>query len=223
MFGVLVNVGSGAKDPNGRGRVFDDFTFEYLPIPETEETICKVPTYRELGFSNVKFPDLPVHLDPEFETFTYGHVKRGFGDLKSLLNLSQNDVLFFTATLQKSSGWSYYVIGYFKHVTIYDCRKLTDKKIFLLKNEGFSNNAHLKRKNPSVDILVKGGEGSELLNKAFPLAEEGDNLTLAKPLRDIILTSSGKKVKHGTPWFRWTLISYNAEKLLEMIKLWSKP
>lgn len=222
MFGVLLNVGSSEKNPNGRGRIFNDYRFEYLPIPEEEKTTEKVATYRELGFSHVKFPDLAVHLDPEFDTFTYGHVERGYGDIRNLLKLGKDDVLFFCATLQKSDNWSYYVIGYFKNIKICDCRGLTANEIFLLKNENFSNNAHLKRADPQVDILVKGGEGSRLLEKAFPLAEECDNQVLAKPLEDIIFTATGKRIKPYTPWFRWTLISNKAEKLLEMIELWQK-
>lgn len=225
MFGVLINVGSSAseKTPNGRGRIFDDYRFEYLPIPEKSKIIEKVPSYRELGFLHVRFSDLPVHLDPEFETFTYGHVERGYGDVKNLLRLGKDDVLFFCATLQKGNSRSYYIIGYFKSIKIYDCRRLATNEIFILKNEGFSNNAHLKRADPHVDILVKGGEGSGLLEKAFPLSKENNNRALAKPLEDIVLTATGKRVKPGTPWFRWTLISSNAEKLLGMIEMWQKP
>jgi len=37
MLGIFVNVGSSCPNPNGRGRISKDFTFEYLPIPEIEE------------------------------------------------------------------------------------------------------------------------------------------------------------------------------------------
>jgi len=84
-----------------------------------------VPNYRELGFGHVKFPDLPVHLDPEFATFTHGHLTRGFGDVRSLLGLKEDDVLFFYATLQKKKEWSAYIIGYFRNPEVYDCRGLS--------------------------------------------------------------------------------------------------
>ena len=32
-----------------------------------------------MGFTDIKHPELFVHLDPEFETFTYGHVKSARG------------------------------------------------------------------------------------------------------------------------------------------------
>jgi len=90
MFGVFINVGSSSNNPNGRGKISKDGTFEYLPIPEVAETARKVPTYRDLGFAGVRSPDLSVHFDPEFETFTYGHVKRGFGDTSSLVRLRED-------------------------------------------------------------------------------------------------------------------------------------
>lgn len=222
MLGVLINVGSSSSNPNGRGRIFKDFTFEYIPIPEYRETIKRVPAYRDLGFDHVKFPNLPVHLDPEFETFTYGHVTRGFGDIRNLLRLSDSDVLFFYATLQEASDWSMYIIGYLSNPKVYDCRQLSAEEILGLKSKGFENNAHLRRVTPSVDLLIKGGEGSKLLKKAFPLAEENNHLALREPLRDIIRTATGKKIKSGTPWFRWTLTCENPSQLIEMISIFAR-
>ena len=217
MFGLLVNVGSNGTNPNGRGRIFKDYTFEYLPIPESEETRQKVFTYRQLGFRHLRFPDLPVHLDPSFETFTYGHVKRGFGDIRTFLRLTANDVVFFFATLQKKEGWSTFIIGYFGNPKVYDCRRLSAKEILGFKSKGFADNAHLKRLNPSVDLLIKGGKNSRLLKRAFPLAEDHDHLELRKPLRSNICTLTGKTVQHGTPWFRWILSCRNPIQLLDMI------
>lgn len=218
VFGVLINVGSSSSNPNGRGRIFKDNTFEYLPIPEEEETRESVPKYRDLGFVHVKYPNLPVHLDPEFETFTYGHATRGFGDVQNLVKLGKEDVLFFYATLQKEDDWSPYIIGYFKSPSVIDCRKLSEEEIFNLKTKGFKNNAHLKRIDPYIDFLIKGGEGSRLLQKAFPLAEDKNHGMLRESLEDTILTATGKKIKAGTPWFRWTLVSDNCSKLLAMIE-----
>lgn len=214
MFGVLINIGSSSSNPNGRGRVFQDGTFEFIPIPELRKTVEKVPTYRDLGFNHLRFPDLPVHLDPEFETFTYGHVRRGFGDIQKILKLKKDDILFFYATLQKDNGWAPYIIGYFKHLAIHDCRGLSSKEIFSLKSVGFTNNAHLKRVDPHVDFLIKGNEGSRLLKKAFPLGKEENHLTFKEPLEGIVLTATGKKIRSGTPWFRWTLICNDPDQLI---------
>lgn len=215
MFGVLINVGSSSLNPNGRGQIFDDGTFEYLPIPEEAETVEKVPTYLGLGYCDVKFPNLPVHVDPEFETFTYGHVKRGFGDISSILKLSKDDVLFFYASLRNRGSWAPFIIGYFKALEIHDCRHLSIEEIASFKSKGFSNNAHLKRVEPHVDFLIKGGLGSKLLKQAFPLSTDGKPLEMLDCIREMLLTPSGEQIKSTAPWFRWTLISNKAEVLLE--------
>jgi len=218
MFGVLINIGSSSSNPNGRGRIFRDYTFQYLPIPEFRKTIERVPTYKDLGFDHVKFPDLSVHLDPEFQAFTYGHVKRGFGDVQCLLRLAESDVLFFYATLQKEEQWFPYIIGFFRNLTVHDCRELSTEQVLGFKSTGFSNNAHLKRVHPSVDFLIKGGNDSKLLKRAFPLAEEDNQLVLRKPLIEIIHTATGKRIRSGAPWFRWTLTSEKASELLDRIE-----
>lgn len=217
MVGVLLNVGSNSTKPNGRGRIFEDYTFEYLPIPETKKTAQRVPTYRELGFPNVKHPDLFVHLDPGFETFTYGHVKRGFGDIEALLCLEENDVLFFYATLQKMDEWAPYIIGYFRDLKVHDCRGLSKSETLSLKSQGLGDNAHLRRLDPSVDLLIQGGKNSKLMRRAFPLAEENDPLSLRKSLGNIIRTVTGRKIGSGKPWFRWTLVCEDLTQLLNMI------
>lgn len=217
MFCILINVESSASNPNGRGRVFDDGTFEYLPIQETKETMEKVPTYRELGFSHVRFPDIPVHLDPEFKTFTYGHVERGFGDTKCIKELKVGDLLAFYATLQHGSQWSPFIIGYFTIEQVKDCRELSIDAISALKSEGFQNNAHLKRLDPNADFLIKGDKSSKLLNRAFPLAEGRSPLEMRNSLQDLIHTSTGKRIESGRPWYRWTLVCKDASKLLSMI------
>jgi hypothetical protein len=218
LFGVLINVGSSSSNPNGRGKIFKNFSFEYLPIPEKEKTVEKVRTYGELGLTEVRFPDLPVHLDPEFATYTYGHVRRGFGDIESFLKMKEDKegVLFFYATLQNGDRWFPYIIGYFQNLEMYDCRRLTKKEIMNLKTKGFSENAHIKRIDPSVDFLIKGGHGSRLSERAFPMADNNDPLQLRKSLDDMVFTATGKRVESGKPWFRWTL-TCDAKKLINAL------
>lgn len=214
MFGVLINVASNSSCVNGRGRIFGDGTFEYLPIQESRETIEKVPTYSDLGFSNVKYPHLRVHVDPEFQTYTYGHVKRGFGDIQSIARLKKDDVLFFYATLQQNSSWAPYIIGYFLIWEVLDCRNFSIERIRSLGRSGFENNAHLKRADPHVDFLIKGTEGSRLLSRAFALSEKTNPLTLKESLRDVVLTAKQRRIDLGKPWFRWTMVCPEAEPLL---------
>jgi hypothetical protein len=223
MLGVILNIGSnvsGINGINGRGRIFQDGTFEYLPIPEHRETISHVPTYRDLGFEHVKFPDVAVHLDPEFETWTYGHVERGFGDISSILKMKEDGAhsnLFFMSNLQSEKGWFPYIIGVFGDLEIYDCRTLSSKDVQNLRVNGFKNNAHLKRRDSRVDFLIKGTSGSGLLPKAFQLSENDNPLQLSKSLSDIISTPTGKNVETGKSWYRWTLLCTRPDLLLKKI------
>jgi hypothetical protein len=218
MDGVLINIGSNSSNPNGRGMILADHGFEYLPVPEEEAVKEKAPTYEELGFDRVRFPGLLVHLDPEFETFTYGHVRRGFGDVRSLLRLNADGILFFYTNLQKENGdWAPYVIGCFKNAEVVDCRKLSKDQILELRNKGFRNNAHLKRFDPQVDLLIKGSSGSQLFEKAVRLCAKDDNLRIAKHLENSVFTAGLKKIERGKPWFRWTLVCGNVNALLKMI------
>ena len=108
------------------------------------------------------------------------------------------------------------------NVEVFDCRKLSIEQILKLKSRGFGENAHLKRVDPSVDLLIKGGDGSRLLRKAFRLAEDYNHLALRKSLRAIISTATGKKIRSGTPWFRWTLTCNNPDQLLHQVLQWQQ-
>jgi hypothetical protein len=218
VLGVLLNVASNSGHLNGRGRIFPDGSFEYLPIPEDQPTRVTVPTYRSLGYPHVKYPDLPVHLDPEFTSCTYGHITRGFGDISSLLRLGHEDTLFFYATLQSREGWATYMIGYFQQLTIIDCRHKGYDDVLSLRERGFHNNAHLKRENPEVDLLIHGGAGSKRLSRAFPLSRAATPRSLDPSLTNLLFTSTGKTVQSGSPWFRWTLTCPQTEILLAKIQ-----
>lgn len=216
----MLNVGSGDRHSNGRGRILRDLRFEYLPIDEEEtlRTNARVPTYSDLGFTEVEKPNKYVHLDPEFDTYTYGHAVRGFGD-QLLFALQENGIryLFFYATLE-NNDWAPYVIGYFSNMRSVDCRSLTRNEIFAFSSRGFAKNAHLKRKDPQVDLLIKGGKGSQLLGRALRLAERTDRSKLISPLRQVIRTSRGQSIVEGKPWHRWTMLCTNCSVLLGLIK-----
>jgi len=86
------------------GPIFDDGSFEYIPIPESWESEEK--TYRDIigrkgkslsEFLPTAIADCVVHNDPEFLTCTYGDPtspKRS-----RLLKLEKNDLLVFYAGL----------------------------------------------------------------------------------------------------------------------------
>jgi hypothetical protein len=218
---VSINVGSNSQHVNGRGVVDPfDFSFDYLPIPETEQVMSEVPTYADLKLRNtgLKAPWHPVHLDPEFETYTYGHVRRGYGDIKALLGLDRGDYLFFHATLSHPgdpSLWLTAVIGYFVVEDVFDCRGLSEDGIRKQYGDRFNLNAHLRRADPSVDILISGSDGSRLLDRAIPLSSFSLPRRLNERFRGVITTLTGKDLRNGSSWFRWTLKVEDPEKLLE--------
>jgi len=220
MKGASINIASSSKNPNGRGPIDPpDFSFEYLPIPEESEIIDEIPTYAELDWisqENIPVLDKPVHLDPEFKTYTYGHATRGFGDMGLLMDLKEGDYLFFHSTLDNKhepSEWLTAIIGYFEIEKVIDCRELSSSEI--KEMGGFENNAHLKRKDSGVDLLISGTEDSKLLEKCVPLSSFEDPRKLKDEFKEFVMTPSGKEINDGNPWFRWTLKVTEPEKMLE--------
>lgn len=216
---LSINVASNESYTNGRGLIDPvDLTFEYLPIPEEGEVETTVPTYSGIEtLRGRRLKNQPVHLDPEFETYTYGHVKR-FGEMKSLLNLDKGDYLFFHATLSHPSSnlWLTAVIGYFVIESVEDCRGLTSKEVKEKHRNRFKNNAHLKRTDSSVDLLISGTKGSELLEHAILLSTFSEPLKLIDSFKDNITTVTGKRINEGNPWHRWTLKIERPEDILKM-------
>ncbi len=220
--GISINVASSSQYPNGRGAIDPaNNSFEYLPIPETKDCTGNIPTYSDLKWiepQKLKKPGLKVHLDPEFETYTYGHVKRGFGDVNSLLSLEKGEYLFFHSTLshiKDPSKWVTAIIGYFEVDDVIDCRKVSNDEIKENYRERFGNNAHLKREQPNVDFLVKGSEDSKLLKKAILLSDFDSPRKLKDYFKDTITTTGGKKIKDDHPWYRWTLKVTEPEEILK--------
>lgn len=180
--------------------------FVYLPIESADVELAKpAPTYRELGFPHVSYPDLPVHLDPEFETATYGHVTRGFGD-SVLWALQPGDLLYFYATLDllpSRRKWGVYIIGYFAIDHVQDTRWLEAPEIRSLKP--FAKNAHLKEADPRrhLHLLVKGSTDSRLYTHAIELSDPEDNWRLHPNFAGLLTTPSGKALTGVNGWWRW--------------------
>lgn len=127
---VLLRVGIDSGSGGIQGPLFEDGSFEYICIPDKKGV--SVHTYGSLLGRNGTphsdcFPvrkrkgiaDQHVHLDPEFETFTYGDPTT---PKRSLRTLDQGDYLIFYAGLQRwdnDTGWNrgsaraLYIIGYF--------------------------------------------------------------------------------------------------------------
>ena len=182
MKAMLLRVGIDKGTDGCLSPIFEDLSFEYIPLSETEINLKEKQTFSEyMGkkgkliseYLPQKVKDLPMHLDPEFESFTYGD--KGT-KAKWLLKLNKNDFLVFYAGLNpygtQSIDDALYLIGYFKVSDIINFDELSgDKKEkYSLK---YFNNAHLKRHNDLEGLVIaKGYENqSKLLNKAIIISE----------------------------------------------------
>lgn len=154
---VLLRVGVDAGCGGIQGPLFKDGTFEFVCIPDNNRV--SVHTYGTMqgrnGTPHVSyFPEgrrslmsnQTVHVDPEFETFTYGDPTT---PKRSLRNLKTGDFLVFYCGLQEwdaESGWNgdhrpaLYLAGYFE-VALAGMASDFEKK--LLKNE-FGKNFHVR-------------------------------------------------------------------------------
>ena len=222
---VAINVGANTTLPGFRGPVTLDGRFAYVPIPEREPTADPVPTYGDLSFPlDVDVRDVAdrrVHLDPEFAgvhgstTYTYGDdhgVKAG-----PLSTLDPGDTLFFYATLSLRGDpadapgvppeWGAYLIGEFRveRVVTGEAYRALDER----ERERFASNAHVKRENFDAKVLVAGGAGSRLLDRAVPLSAPEAGAT-AGPLVTELSADSGKG-----PWWR-RVLRYDVDATAEL-------
>jgi len=182
---ALLRVGIDAGCGGIQGPLFRDGTFEFVSIPDgarVDERTYGNTRGRHGRVLNEYFPErqraaasgIPMHVDPEFETFTYGDPtlpKRG------LRNLKKGDVLAFYAGLQ---GWDFecppalYIVAYF----LVEVAGLATDFDRTRVRQIFGLNFHVKH--PSVFardrqslVLVKGGPGSRLLKRAHCISSVG--------------------------------------------------
>jgi hypothetical protein len=215
MRAIAINVGANTTLPGFRGPVTPDGRFAYVPIPEREPTADPVPTYADLSFSlpvdTTDVADRQVHLDPEFAgvhgstTYTYGDehgVKAG-----PLSTLDPDDSLFFYATLSLRGDpadaprlppeWGAYLIGEFRVDRAITGE--TYRELDAAAAGRFASNAHLQRETFDAKVLVAGGDGSRLLDRAVPLSAPDAGAT-AGPL----VTDHSNDSGNG-PWWRRVL------------------
>ena len=206
---VLLRVGIDSGSGGIQGPLFKDGKFEYMCIPDkkgvSEHTYGTLIGRNGIPHSDYfpvrkreKVAQQHVHLDPEFETFTYGDPT---APKRSLRKLEKGDYLVFYAGLQRWSektGWSQgsspalYIIGYF---VVELAGMATEFSKRVLKVE-FGKNFHVRY--PSVFevqrdqlVLVKGGAGSRLLNKPCKISTVGKDRA-GKPLK--VLSPAMRKV-----------------------------
>lgn len=192
---ALLRVGIDSGSGGIQGPLFMDGSFDFVCIPDRKNVDPR--TYGNT--SGVKGPYVnyfprqrqadmacrSIHVDPEFETFTYGDPTSPKAGLRKLIS---GDMLVFYAGLQGfefPSAPALYLIGYFE---VINAGKAADFSDHVLHRD-FGGNFHVRH--PSVFelqksdlVLVRGGPGSRLLKKAHCLSAEGCDRN-GKPLKVI--------------------------------------
>lgn len=183
MKAMLLRVGIDKGCGGALSPIFEDGSFEYIPLPESDPETKEIMTYQNTsGRKNRPFSDfLPekicynkMHFDPEFETFTYGDpsYKR-----KSLLKLNKGDLLVFYAGLTPYKNDKHpnalYIIGYFVVENVADFNMLSKEETRKFCNL-YSNNAHIKRNEDLKDLVIVEGDKkkSKLLDKAVLISSK---------------------------------------------------
>jgi hypothetical protein len=206
---VLLRVGIDAGCGGIQGPLFQDGAFEFVCIPDGHGV--SLHTYGNmLGkdgkplagyFAEARRKAMAgrhVHVDPEFDTFTYGDPT---APKRSLRYLRPGDFLVFYCGLQEwdaDGGWNcdhhpaLYIAGYVE-VVLAGTANDFDRKV--LRTE-FANNFHVRypdlfeRQRDDL-VLVKGGPGSRLLHNAHQISSEGRDRA-GKPLK--VLSPEMRKV-----------------------------
>jgi hypothetical protein len=200
---AMVRVGIDTGSGGIHGPLFQDGSFEYVPIPDDfhidERTygntlgrrgkplITYFPQSRQRRIMNQS-----LHYDPEFQTFTYGDPTSPKAGLR---RLDRGDMLIFYCGLQ---GWDFesapalYLIGYFE---IEAAGRASDFESADLASK-FANNFHVRHHNVYDEqrdrlVLVKGSSNSRLLKAAVRISEMGSDCS-GKPLK--VLSPQMQKV-----------------------------
>ena len=194
---VFVRVGADFGSGGIQSPLFDDGTFEMLCIPDgttgNHYRTYGIQTDRRgrpltLYFGS-KFANKGIHIDPEFETMTYGDPAQ---NKRGLRRLRSGDYLVFTCGLQRwndHGGWDkndqphIYLAGYFVVEKAGFATEYGDQTV---KAE-FSRNDHVmdeKKYNCQKDrlLLIKGGAGSRAFKQAVRISDIGSDVA-GSPLK----------------------------------------
>jgi len=184
---ALLRIGVDTGTGGIHGPLFQDRSFEYIPIPDgfgvDHRTYGNVvgrhghPLASYFPFSRrAAIARRSVHLDPEFETFTYGDPTRPKAGLSTL---TRADLLVFYGGLQ---GWDFvcdpslYLFGYFEVEAAGRADDFVEEDF----ERSFSANFHVRHRavfeqQRNELVLVKGSPRSRLLQKAVRISEQAIN------------------------------------------------
>jgi hypothetical protein len=182
---VLLRVGIDLGSGGLLGPLYSDRSFEHIPIPDdkyranssTYSNTCgthKRPLIDYFYVRQKAMKEMPIHNDPEWETFTYGDPTSNKARLRTL---QRGDLLAFYCGLK---GWDFesapalYLIGYFEVQVAGWANDFDPEQL----NTLFKHNFHVRHNNIFEEqrdrlVLVKGSERSRLLSKAVQISERG--------------------------------------------------
>jgi hypothetical protein len=181
---LRVGLDTGCR-PTGLGPIFIDSSFELVWIPDSldEDERCYGNTSGRHGrpFTEYLSPSQrpaaagrSMHVDPEFETFTYGDPTTQKVGLK---RLRPGDVLAFYAGLRPygfEGADALYLIGYFVTAEAVLSHQIDN----VHRAQFFQNNAHVRNpKRYARDrdhlMLIRGGPESRLFERAVRISRRG--------------------------------------------------
>lgn len=207
---VLVRVGIDSGSGGIQGPLFEDGTFEYLPIPDrlTWEPRSSRYVYHLKGvgiderrYGNTSgrhggllieyFPatkqsemaQQSIHYDPEFSTFTYGDPS---GPKAGLRKLCSGDMLVFYCGLEGrdfASPPALYLLGYFEVSRVAKAAQFSRDELL----NDFGANYHVRhaavyrQQRPHL-LLINGGPESRVLTKAKKISRLGQDCR-GRPLK----------------------------------------
>jgi hypothetical protein len=195
---LLIGIGADGTNTKPLPPIYDDGTFEYVPIPETQTETAESQVYENWEFTyqettaasyfrrirpskddewirDNEFRSHPFHWDPNFESLTFGDKKGNNGAGGELEKLQQGDVLGFYAGLQGRGRKHRYIIGYFTVNQVTNLDQRSSERRDELLNE-VPDNAHSMRyqgegqlKHSDV-VIVDGKPPGGLLAEALQIS-----------------------------------------------------
>ena len=200
---ALVNVGSNTEHGSLRSPLFNDGTFEFVPIPD--DKIEGLPTYASFKTSGGvaasefiprSFLNKTMHDDPEFLTHTFGDRPENAPRVANLKRLVNGDSILFLARLVEWKGrrsWGkggFFLIG---ELVLDGIVKKADLAANSQLVNIVRNNAHVKRWLLRPDIepdnfwIFIGARESRRFLRAVPF-----DMAMAQK---VLLSSGGKQIE----------------------------
>lgn len=211
----IINVGVNASHGKLQSPLFEDGSFEFIPIPETTKQThscpdcpllpryCDLKAFGERDLLDLipqKYHMLRVHNDPEFNTFTYGDYPTLSPRAANLKKIKIGDFLFFLARLvlwkngEFTNKAGFYLIGFFE---IEDILKNVTERPSDPQLKIFGGNVHVRRGifDPRYwdgFWVFKGSKESKLFERAIPFTKEIAEAVLTNSRRGKLIFPSNR-------------------------------